>query len=110
MTGKAKSKDSLKRWFKDNFKDLKDEDIEKIPQKFLEAVHKRIRELEDFQCEHLGPDNTCNHPQSRCPVRPNTSICCRYCYEGCYHVCEVASFFQVCEIICDPSLSCCMVP
>ena len=87
MAKKSKETTKARKWFQQEFPSLTKKEIDRIPEKLIEAVYIRFCNAECFECEFLGDDNECTHPSSYCPIRPDTSKCCRFCFENCYHVC-----------------------
>ena len=87
MAKKEKEGSKARKWFEQQFPSLTKKELDTIPDHVLEMLYMRFCTAECFECEYLGEDNQCNHPSSYCPIRPDTSKCCKYCYENCYHVC-----------------------
>lgn len=81
-----RKEDIAREWFKKTFPKMDDLTLAKVPAEVLVIFYKKFSEFE-FQCEYLGSENECNHPTARCPIRPNTNRCCRFCFEDCYHCC-----------------------
>jgi hypothetical protein len=87
MAKKSKEDSKARKWFRQEFPSLTKKEIDKIPEKIIEAMYVKFCRAECFECEFLIEDNECSHPSSYCPIRPDTSKCCRFCFENCYHVC-----------------------
>jgi hypothetical protein len=87
MAKKTKEESKARLWFKQEFPSLTKKQIDNIGEEVIDAIYLRYCNAECFECEFLGEDNACTHSASYCPVRPDTSKCCRYCFENCYHVC-----------------------
>jgi len=87
MAKKEKEASKARKWFQEQFSSLSKKDLDAIPEKVMEAMYVKFCTAECFECEFLMEDNHCSHPSSYCPIRPDTSKCCKFCYENCYHVC-----------------------
>lgn len=87
MAKKEHDVSKARKWFQEQFPSLSRKDVNSIPEEIIEAIYVRFCNAECFECEFRMEDNECSHPSSYCPIRPDTSKCCKFCYENCYHVC-----------------------
>jgi len=87
MTDKDPRLEDAKKWFKSTFSYLEAKEIKKVPDRVILAIYEKFQHADIFECEYLGDDNQCTHDAAYCPIRPDTSKCCRFCYKDCYHVC-----------------------